>query len=62
MGGSSSNRNQVFGMDLLWIAGSHACHRPYGGEVAQWLAPWISSANREVGGSTLTVSTDDPLR
>ena len=30
-------------------------------EVAQWLAPQISSANREVGGSSLTVSTDDPL-
>ena len=26
-----------------------------GGEVAQWLA------NREIGGSSLTVSTDDPL-
>ena len=31
------------------------------GEVAQWLAPWTSSANREVGGSSLIVSTDDPL-
>ena len=28
------------------------------GEVAQWLAP---RTNREVGGSSLTVSTDDPL-
>ena len=32
------------------------------GEVAQWLAPRICSANLEVGGSNLTVSTDDPLR
>ena len=31
------------------------------GEVAQWLAPQISSANREVGGSSPTVSTDDLL-
>ena len=31
------------------------------GEVAQWQPPQISSANREVGGSNLTVSTDDPL-
>ena len=31
------------------------------GEVAQWLAPQICSVNREVGGSNLTVSTDDPL-
>ena len=31
------------------------------GEVAQWLTPRICSANREVGGSNLTVSTDDPL-
>ena len=30
-------------------------------EVAQWLAPRICSANREVGSSNLTVSTDDPL-
>ena len=28
---------------------------------AQWLAPRIYSANREVGGSNLTVSTDDRL-
>ena len=28
---------------------------------AFWLAPRTSSANREVGGSSLTVSTDDPL-
>ena len=33
----------------------------YIGEVAQWLAPRTSSANREVGSSNLTVSTDDPL-
>ena len=33
----------------------HVCEK-----VAQWLAPWTSSANREVGGSSLTVSTDDP--
>ena len=32
-----------------------------GGVVAQWLAPQISYANREVGGSNLIVSTDDPL-
>ena len=32
------------------------------GEVAQLLAPRICPANREVGGSNLTVSTDDPLR
>ena len=31
------------------------------GEVAQWLAPLTCSANPEVGGSNLTVSTDDPL-
>ena len=31
------------------------------GEVAQWLAPRICSANREVVISNLTVSTDDPL-
>ena len=31
------------------------------GDVAQWLAPQICSANREVGSSNLTVSTDDPL-
>ena len=31
------------------------------GEVAQWLAPRICSANREVGSSNLTASTDDPL-
>ena len=31
------------------------------GEVAQWLALRICSANRYVGGSNLTVSTDDPL-
>ena len=31
------------------------------GEVAQWLVPRICSANREVSGSNLTVSTDDPL-
>ena len=31
------------------------------GEVAQWLASRICSANREVRGSNLTVSTDDPL-
>ena len=30
-------------------------------EVAQWLAPRISSAYREVGCSSLVVSTDDPL-
>ena len=30
-------------------------------EVAQWLAPQTSSANREVGGSSLTVGTNDPL-
>ena len=30
-------------------------------EVVQWLAPRICSANREVGGSNLTVITDDPL-
>ena len=29
--------------------------------VAQWLPPRICSDNREVGGSNLTVSTDDPL-
>ena len=29
--------------------------------MAQWLAPRICSANGEVGGSNLTVSTDDPL-
>ena len=32
-----------------------------GGELAQWLAPRICSANRVVGGSNLTVSTGDPL-
>ena len=31
------------------------------GEVAQWLALRICSTNREVGGSILTVSTDDTL-
>ena len=31
------------------------------GEVAQWLAPRTSSANRKVECSSLTVSTDDPL-
>ena len=30
-------------------------------EVVQWLVPRTSSANREVGGSSLTVSTNDPL-
>ena len=34
---------------------------PFSGEVAQWLAPRICSANHEVGSSNLTVSTDDPL-
>ena len=29
--------------------------------LSQWLASWTSSANREVEGSILTVSTDDPL-
>ena len=33
----------------------------FSGEVAKWLAPRTSSANREDGGSSLTVSTDDPL-
>ena len=33
----------------------------FSGEVAHWLAPWICSANREVGSSNLTASTDDPL-
>ena len=28
---------------------------------AYWLAPRICFANREVGGSNLSVSTDDPL-
>ena len=31
------------------------------GEVAQWLAPRICSANHEVFSSNLTVNTDDPL-
>ena len=29
--------------------------------LSQWLAPLTSSDNREIGGSILTVSTDDPL-
>ena len=33
----------------------------WGGEAAQWLAPRICYANREVCGSNLTVSTDDPV-
>ena len=43
--------------------GNGAVVRWRSGEVAQWLAPRISlsSANREVGGSSLTVRTDDPM-